>query len=143
MREADVTAAFARILPPSIYALKIALKRGCKQGVPDSWYSGPARDLWVEWKHLKTKPRHIDAAKLLTPHQFKWLAGRQKEGRNVAVFVSSLAGICVFDDMENLSIGGERLQHHQLTRRELATLLTAYLEGARDELLDIMQPPEK
>lgn len=137
MRESQVTAAFAKLLPSDIYSLKVSLRPGCKVGVADSWYSGPAKDLWVEWKHLPRSPRSLDAEKLLTPNQLKWLRDRETEGRDVAVFISTKAGIVVFDDMNDLQAGSERIKKLLLSRKELAHRVTQFLRGVNDHIAGV------
>ena len=55
-------------------------------GVPDAWYSGPAGDLWVEYKWGK-----YDVSAL----QQKWLTDRHAEGRRCWLVIGSDEGIRV------------------------------------------------
>src|SRR6185436_18082898 len=94
MRESNYTESITRQLPANVYALKLSLPYTA--GVADSWYSGRAGDLWVEWKYLKSIPRVIDltGAKnpIITRLQQHWLRSRHEEGRRVAVIVGSREG---------------------------------------------------
>lgn len=64
-------------------------------GIADSWYSGTAKDLWVEYKFLPRTPQRgivwlckPDVKKpLLSVLQQNWLKDRHDEGRNVAVII--------------------------------------------------------
>jgi hypothetical protein len=55
-------------------------------GVPDAWYSGPAGDLWVEYKWGK-----YDVSAL----QQKWLTDRHADGRRCWLVIGSDEGIRV------------------------------------------------
>ena len=55
-------------------------------GIPDCYYSGPAKDLWVEYKFIPTTKSTKQPA-ALSALQIKWLKDRMLEGRNVAVIV--------------------------------------------------------
>ncbi len=103
MRESTYTASVGRLLPPSVYALKLSLPYTA--GVPDSWYSGRGGDLWVEWKYLKTPPmREIDLIGNKTPiisHlQQRWLLQRHEEGRPIDVIVGCPGGGVVYPDLD-------------------------------------------
>lgn len=62
-------------------------------GIADCWYSGPAGDLWIEYKHV-VLPKRDDT--LITPNlsalQIDWLNGRSKEGRRVGVIIGTKEG---------------------------------------------------
>lgn len=124
--EAQYTATVGKLLPPSVYALKLSLPYTA--GVADSWYSGPARDLWVEWKYLQTIPPSIDCTKLLTKLQQAWLSDRHQEGRNVAVIVASKTGSVIFQDLSwQVPISRETFLGHAQSKRDLVDHLTKYL----------------
>lgn len=64
-------------------------------GTADSWYSGKAGDLWVEYKFLPCKPQRGDITPKrldLSALQLDWLRGRYEEGRKVAVIVGCPEG---------------------------------------------------
>lgn len=77
---------------PGIYKWKINAR--FVRGVPDAWYSGPAGDLWVEYKWLSRTPKRKFTPGL-SAHQLKWLRERHAEGRAVAVIVGCPAGAVV------------------------------------------------
>lgn len=66
-------------------------------GIWDVWYSGQARDLWIEYKFIVVPKRD---STLILPElsalQVKWGMDRALEGRNVAVIVGCKAGGVVF-----------------------------------------------
>ena len=95
MHESKYTAAVNKKLPKGIYAWKI--QASFANGLPDTWYSGPSTDLWVEYKMVRTNKREIDCTKLLSPLQLRWLNTRYHEGRNVAVIVETPKGAIIFN----------------------------------------------
>lgn len=62
-------------------------------GTADWWYSGFLADLWIEYKYVDRLPTRTG---IITPDvsdlQRKWLHGRYREGRNVAVVVGHPEG---------------------------------------------------
>lgn len=107
MRESTYTASIGRLLPPSVYALKLSLPYTA--GVADSWYSGCGGDLWIEWKYLKELPkREIDLIgnkdPIITRLQQKWLRERHAEGREVGVIVGCPGGGVVYPDLDWMEI---------------------------------------
>lgn len=57
-------------------------------GTPDYYYDGPVRDLWIEYKLLKTAPRDGNVRGALTALQLAWLERRYRLPMpNVAVIV--------------------------------------------------------
>ncbi len=93
-------------------------------GVPDLWYSATARDLWVEYKFLPSVPQRgvVDAKRIgLTALQGAWLAGRYKEGRNVAVIVGVPSGGVIMRDLEwDEGLSPEAFRVRIQTRPEIA-----------------------
>lgn len=78
-------------------------------GIPDCWYSGPAGDLWIEYKFV-VLPKRDDT--LIIPNlsalQIDWLSSRSKEGRKVGVIIGSkdggvwLPGLAWADPLETI-----------------------------------------
>ena len=121
--EAQYTAAVGKLIPPSVYALKLSLPYTA--GVADSWYSGPARDLWVEWKYLQTIPPSVDCNGLLTKLQAAWLRDRHHEGRSVAVIVASRSGGVMFPGLSwQIPVTRADFLAKAQTKRDLANHLT-------------------
>ena len=88
-------------LPRSLHREKMA--NPYRGGTADSWYSGTAGDLWVEYKFLPRVPQRgiVDAKRIgLSALQLDWLRGRYKEGRNVAVIVGTPAGGVIMRNLE-------------------------------------------
>lgn len=90
-----------RKLPRKLHREK--MNNPYRGGTADSWYSGDASDLWVEYKFLPRVPQRgiIDANRMgLTALQLQWLRGRYEEGRNVAVICGTPAGGVIMRDLE-------------------------------------------
>jgi hypothetical protein len=62
-------------------------------GIPDCWYSGPAGDLWIEYKFVAIPKRSSTVIKVdLSALQKNWLMSRHSEGRQVGVIVGCKDG---------------------------------------------------
>jgi len=71
-----------------------------RRGAADTWYSGFAGDLWVEYKFVRKLPVRapLRIYKLLEPLQLRWLNARYDEGRHVAVVLGVEAYAYIFED---------------------------------------------
>lgn len=102
MRESTYTRSVNRLLPRTVYALKLALR--FTAGVPDSWYSGPGGDVWVEYKWYPRMPQVLRLTSGKDPKvsrlQQDWLTERHKEGRTVAVVVGSSQGSVILPGLD-------------------------------------------
>lgn len=88
MNEAGFIKKVHKLLDPAVYRWKIADR--FTGGIPDCWYSGPAGELWIEYKYVPGPSQTIRAN--LSSLQSKWLRARMDEGRNVAVVVGLPGG---------------------------------------------------
>lgn len=86
-----------RQLPVGVYRMKN--HNPYLAGVPDCWYSGPAGDLWIEYKFVvpPKRPNTLVGVcegedPLLSPLQQEWLVQRHSEGRNVGVIIGTPSG---------------------------------------------------
>ena len=80
-----------RHLPAELYHMKN--HNQYNGGIPDVWYSGPAGDLWVEYKFVVLPKRENTVLTInLSELQKNWLRSRQNEGRAVGVIVGSKDG---------------------------------------------------
>lgn len=62
-------------------------------GIPDVWYSGPAADLWIEYKFVALPKRENTLITIeLSELQKNWITSRDAEGRSVGVIVGSKDG---------------------------------------------------
>ena len=84
-------ASIHRCLPRSVYTLKN--HNQYNGGIPDCWYSGPAGDLWIEYKFIAVPKRDGTAIKIdLSELQKNWIMSRYSEGRTVGVIVGCKDG---------------------------------------------------
>ena len=80
-----------RHLPRGLYSMKN--HNQYVGGIADCWYSGPAGDLWIEYKFV-VMPKRDET--LIVPNlsalQVEWLTERSKEGRSVGVIIGAREG---------------------------------------------------
>ena len=92
-------------------------------GTPDDWYSGIVSDLWVEYKFLPKTPIRaiVQPAELLSPLQLRWLNGRYKEGRNVAMVIGCPdCGMILQDQVWNRTWTAEEFRDRLVPRKAIA-----------------------
>jgi len=104
-------------LPPKIYKLKINL--AMQNGVPDTYFSGPAGDCWIEFKYIVAPKRKTTSIlPKLSALQIQWLDRRHHEGRTVAVVLGSDIGCFVYSNQDwAVSISNKTLR--QYTRQDV------------------------
>lgn len=98
--ETTFTLSVHRHLPPKELLHREKMNNPYHSGTADVWYSGPVKDLWVEYKFVQLPARAatrvaVDCSEL----QFEWLRGRRRDGRNVWVIVGCKAGGVVMRDL--------------------------------------------
>ena len=80
-----------RHLPEAIFRMKN--HNQYHGGIPDCWYSGPAGDLWIEYKFIVLPKRDDTTITIdLSALQQDWLRKRSAEGRKLGVIVGSKDG---------------------------------------------------
>lgn len=92
-------------------------------GIPDCWYSGQERDLWIEYKYIPvSKPRSIlpDLSHL----QLHWIEYRQKEGRDVWVVVGLKSGGVIIKNLHKMQVGVNLFAI--LSRKEIAKQISEH-----------------
>lgn len=91
-------------------------------GIWDCWYSGPADDLWIEYKFVVLPKRAETLVPIeLSALQVKWGADRGEEGRNLAVIVGCKEGGLIFVNGQwNEPITCAEFKLGVLTRAQLA-----------------------
>jgi hypothetical protein len=78
-------------LPHELYRIKN--NNIYNSGQPDCWYSGPAGDLWIEYKFIVLPKRDSTTIKIdLSELQKNWIMSRYSEGRQVGVIVGCKEG---------------------------------------------------
>lgn len=90
-------ASVSRLIPVDLYRMKN--HNQYVGGIADVWYSGKAKDLWVEYKFISVPKKDITLIDLVSGNnpdishlQQDWLRCRHSEGRNVAVIVGCKEG---------------------------------------------------
>ena len=78
-----------------------------QSGVPDTFYEGQQRDLWIEYKYLAKIPKRLTTLVDLTGHkkflskkQQAWLKRRHQTRQDAWVILGSPLGGLVFKDLE-------------------------------------------
>jgi len=114
-----------RHLPVGIYHMKN--HNQYNGGIPDVWYSGPAGDLWVEYKFIVIPKRSETTVRIeLSELQKDWLSSRHREGRNVAVVVGSKEGGVWFGGVSWIHVcSASDFRRQLLSRNDLANRINA------------------
>ena len=97
-------------------------------GIPDCWYSGSRRDLWIEYKYLAVKIPKAKVVPDLSKLQLRWLNARHAEGRNVLVIVGFKDGGVKFNTPEEWENGLDPclFLERAASRKDLATYISNY-----------------
>lgn len=119
-------------LPPPSKLYRMKNHSVYTAGVPDSWYSGSERDLWIEWKFIAVPVRDDMPVKIgLSALQTDWLHDRYHEGRNVWVVVGSKDGGVVFRDMEWAEpVAASEFRRCMLKRKDIAERIAEFVRGS-------------
>lgn len=114
-----------RHLPVKLYRMKN--HNQFNGGIADCWYSGPAGDLWVEYKFIVIPKRDDTVIKIeLSELQKNWLTSRHHEGRRVAVVVGSKEGGVWFGGVDwKIARAAKDFRDMVMSRNALATRITA------------------
>ena len=112
-----------RHLPAELYRMKN--HNQYNGGIPDVWYSGPAGDLWVEYKFIVIPKRGTTIIKIeLSDLQKNWLRSRSAEGRDVGVVVGSKEGGVWFPDVSwGRDITADEFRDHLMTRQQVSSVI--------------------
>jgi len=92
-------------------------------GIWDVWYSGPFRDLWVEYKFVELPKRAgTPIYPGLSELQLDWGRDRQAEGRNLAVIVGCKEGGIILREPAawEHSMTREQFERKLMSRKEIA-----------------------
>lgn len=91
-------------------------------GIWDCWYSGKARDLWIEYKFITIPKRPTTIIfPELSELQVQWGAQRYAEGRNLAVIIGCKEGGVILEDLEwENGIAASAFKVQVRSRKEIA-----------------------
>lgn len=122
-----------RHLPVGLYHMKN--HNQYNGGIPDVWYSGPAGDLWIEYKFIAV-PKRDDTNIIinLSELQKNWLRSRFSEGRKVAVVVGCKEGGVWFDGVS---------WDHLYTAKDFRSLMDDRKELALQVVANCVAMPHK
>ena len=95
-----------------------------RAGIPDVWYSGFVRDLWVEYKYLP-KPTDFIVPDL-SKQQLRWIKLRKLEGRDVWVIVGMPAGGIIIKNYDAMLEGVALADCNVLSRKELGAYISTF-----------------
>lgn len=99
-------------------------------GTPDVWYSGQARDLWVEYKFIVVPKRDTTVVVPdLSPLQLAWLRDRASEGRNVAVVVGCKEGGVCLNQGQWEALSTRDFKQCLVSRRALADRISGFVNS--------------
>ncbi len=130
MNEHSYIRAVTRHLPSENYKWKI--NDGYAGGVPDWFFEGISRDLWVEWKYIKPFPKRdttlIDLTKdeYLSPLQKKWLIRRHTRRKDAWVIAGCEYGGVILRGLEwQQPLSAKDFKDRCLSHREICTKIVA------------------
>lgn len=109
--------------PPKEVLYREKMANPWRGGTADYWYSGAARDLWIEFKYLVNLPIRSPLVPALSPLQLAWCSERRAQGRDVIVVVGTRGGVGIVLDDPQTWISGmpqAELAARQLKNRDLA-----------------------
>ncbi|WP_067586541.1 hypothetical protein [Endozoicomonas ascidiicola] len=128
MNEHSFTRSVLKHLPKSQYRWKI--NDNFAGGVPDFFYEGKARDIWVEFKFIKPFPKRdhtlidLTAPKYLSKLQQQWLTRRYELRQDCYVVVGSEHGGFICPELSwKTPFPAHYLRNHSVSNKELASLL--------------------
>lgn len=104
-------------------------------GTPDMFYSGDIAPMWVEYKWIASIPKKANIKPDLSDLQLRWLVGRSKEGRSVAVIVGCPEGCVVWPHGEwNAGMSPDEFRGRLMTKKEAATWIREKTGVSKHEL---------
>lgn len=104
-------------------------------GVPDVWYSGSSRDLWIEYKYVDKYPVRSRLVPGVTRQQLRWIKDRTTEGRSVWIVVGCKDGAVVFRDTGEMETGisPEQAKDRLVGRKDVATSIQIFCNGGTEK----------
>lgn len=94
--EKNLIQRIVRRLPRDIHSQSMTFGSQSFNGTPDRYFDGTKRDLWVEFKQLKSNPRSGIAVGEYSELQLAWLERRWNAGRNAVGMVGTVEGrVCI------------------------------------------------
>ena len=124
--ETNFTNGIHRYLPVAVYRMKN--HNEYVGGIPDVWYSGDFRDLWVEYKYIPVSKPRTPVIPDLSAKQLHWIKSRRAEGRNVWVIVGYKQGGVIVENLDDMERGirPDHFLARTLTRQQLAHAIALF-----------------
>lgn len=114
-----------RQLSPDIFVWKINDKYA--GGVPDAFYAGPARCLFIEYKYVKLPKRDTTLVKTsLSEQQKLWLDRMSGMDKHVALVIGSVLGTIIIDKDWDYPIPTELFRQHAMSTKAVAQWISAF-----------------
>lgn len=130
MKEKDLIRAVNSHLPPAVYRHSNTWSSMTGNGIPDYYYDGAKRDLWVEWKQLASWPKNGLVGGVapkknghFTPQQYDWMKRRWENGKNVFGIIGLPNGLAVVLTSPTEWHDGAAWRGRDITRAKVANAI--------------------
>lgn len=124
MNEHGFVRSVHRQLSPDIFVWKINDKYA--GGVPDAFYAGPARCLFIEYKYVKLPKRDTTLVKTsLSEQQKLWLDRMLGMDKQVALVIGSVLGSIIIDKDWDRPISTGLFRQHAMSTKAVAQWISA------------------
>ena len=125
MNEHGFVRSVHRQLSPDIFVWKINDKYA--GGVPDAFYAGPARCLFIEYKYVKLPKRDTTLVKTsLSEQQKLWLDRMSGMDKHVALVIGSVLGNIIIDKNWDYPVTSELFRRHAVSTKAVAQWISAF-----------------
>lgn len=125
MNEHGFVRSVHRQLSPDIFVWKINDKYA--GGVPDAFYAGPARCLFIEYKYVKLPKRDTTLVKTsLSEQQKLWLDRMSGMDKHVALVIGSILGTIIIDKDWDYPIPTELFRQRAMSTKAVAQWISAF-----------------
>ena len=125
MNEHGFVRSVHRQLSPNVFVWKINDKYA--GGVPDAFYAGLARCLFVEYKYVKLPKRSTTLVKTsLSEQQKLWLDRMSGMDKHVALVIGSSLGTIIIDKGWDNPIPTELFRQHAMSPKAVAQWISAF-----------------
>ena len=125
MNEHGFVRSVHRQLSPDVFVWKINDKFA--GGVPDAFYAGPARCLFVEYKYIKLPKRPTTLVRTgLSEQQKLWLNRMLTLGKPVAVVLGSNEGHIITTKNWDTPVSAEHFRQHAMSTKAVAAQISAF-----------------
>lgn len=125
MNEHGFVRSVHRQLSPDVFVWKINDKYA--GGVPDAFYAGPARCLFIEYKYVKLPKRSTTLVKTsLSEQQKRWLDRMSSMDKHVAIVIGSAIGNIIIDKDWDYPIPTGLFRQRAMSTKAVAQWISAF-----------------